>query len=380
MSDPGPLSAETGPAAGPADPARPVRKVFLPGQTPEGNHIYSLLVKRTYAIGPDGTCVRAPEDRKLFPADVHYADPMTSSVRFESDFVPFKPGTDVVFNGKAYARGGIPVPSLTAALTVGERKKEILIIGNRSCRWAEGGRVVATAPEPFTAMDLRYENAYGGVDIWSDPAAPFGYPRNPLGKGFVVKPTPKTLQDLALPNLEDPRARLGADNLCFREVKFWEKQPMPQGFGWFPKSWRPRALRAGVMPADEKLEQELRQAYAAVLPPDQKKLYLDNPLPRMDFRFFNGASEGLAFPYLSGTETLLLENLTPAGHLEFRLPGERPVARIDIGFGVQEPEVVLHTVQIHGEERQVDLVWRAAIPYPGPDWLPEMRKLDLTLE
>jgi hypothetical protein len=100
----------------------------------------------------------------------------------------------------------------------------------------------------------------------------------------------------------------------------------------------------------------------------------------MDFRFFNGASPGLAFPYLSGTETIRLENLTPEGVLEFRLPGDTPKVRVDIGFGPQEPVPFLHTVQIHGEEKSVDLVWRASIPYPGPDWLPEMRKLELTLE
>ena len=365
---------------GQAARAAGIQKVFLPGQTPEGGHIYSLLIKRSYDIAPGGDCVRAAADRKLFPADVHYADPTTSSVRFESDFVPYKAQTDVVFDGKAHSTGGVPVQSLVAALSVEGRRKEILVVGNRFCRWVEDGRIAATAPEPFASMDLRYENAYGGVDVWSDPRAPFGYPRNPLGKGFAVKPMPKTLQDLPLPNLEDPKARLSAETLCIREVKAWEKQPMPQGFGWFPKSWRPRALLAGVMPADEKLEQELRRAYAAVLPPDQRQLYLDNPLPRMDFRFFNGASPGLSFPYLSGRESIRLENLAPEGILDFRLPGETPAVRIDIGFGPQDPAVVLHTVQIHGEERQVDLLWRAAIPYPGPDWLPEMRKLELTLE
>jgi hypothetical protein len=42
-------------------------------------------------------------------------------------------------------------------------------------------------------------------------------------------------------------------------------------------------------------------------------------------------------------------------------------------MGMQEPEVVLHTVMIRLEERQLDLVWRAAVPYPGPDWLPRMK-------
>jgi hypothetical protein len=357
---------------------RKIRKVLLPGQSPEGNPIYSLILKRTYDIR-EGKCVRAKEDRKLFPADVHWADPMNSSVRFESDFIPFKLRTDVAFNGKAYSVGGVPVQSLTAAINVGSARKEVLVVGDRLCRWMEEGRIAATPPEPFAVMDLRYENAYGGVDLHSDPTLPFGYPRNPLGKGFVVKATPKTLRDLPLPNVEDPKARLGAGNLCIQDIKLWEKQPLPAGLGWFPKLWRPRALLAGTMPGDEKLEAELRTAYASILPPDQKELYLKHRLPKMDFRFFNGASQGLDFPYLAGTEKIVLENLTPEGRLEFTLPGERPQVRIDIGMGPQEPESVLHTVQIHGEENQVDMVWRAAIPYPGMDWLPQMTKLELTL-
>jgi hypothetical protein len=27
------------------------------------------------------------------------------------------------------------------------------------------------------------------------------------------------------------------------------------------------------------------------------------------------------------------------------------------------------------EDRQVDLVWRGAHEYPGPEWLPEMKRL-----
>jgi hypothetical protein len=51
-----------------------------------------------------------------------------------------------------------------------------------------------------------------------------------------------------------------------------------------------------------------------------------------------------------------------------------------MGLGPQDPPAVLHTVQIRGEDRQIDLVWRASVSYPGMDWLPNMTKLDLTVE
>jgi len=355
-----------------------LRKILLPGQDPSGKHIYSLLTKRTYDIVPGDRCKRAAGDAKLFPGDKHWGDPLNSSVRFESDHVPFKPRTDIAFDGKAYAPGGAPVPSLTCALSVGSARKEVLVLGDRLCVWAEGGRIAASAPAPFVSLELRHENAYGGVDVWSDPKMPYAYPRNALGKGFVVKHNPKSLQGLQLPNLEDPQDRISAERLCIREMKFWEKQPLPAGLGWYPKTAPPRSGLAGVMPGDEAMEKELRDANAALLDKKNRELYLAHPLPRMDFRYFNGGA--LSLPYLSGTEGIRLENLTPEGLLEFQLSGETPKVRIDMGLGPQEPAAFLHTVQIRGEDRQVDLVWRASVEYPGPDWLPQMTRLDLTVE
>src|SRR5262249_6086346 len=152
---------------------------------------------------------------------------------------------------------------------------------------------------------------------------------------------------------------------------------MPTGFGWFPKVWRPRALLAGVMPCDRAVEQQLRQAYAQLVPAAQRKAYVNNGFRDMDFGFFNGASQGLAMPFLQGGETILTENLHPDGRVSFQLPIDTPKIGLDIGVGVQEPPVVLHTVMIHMDEGQVDLVWRGAVVYQGPDWLPQMRKMDV---
>jgi hypothetical protein len=369
---------QNSPSASPA--VRTVQKIVLPGQTPQGEHIFGVLVKRTYDIVPGGRCTRATWDKKLVPGDVHYDDPMNSTVRFESDFAPFKLATDVVLNGRAHAPRGQRVATLTSSLIIGQHRKDVLVLGDRVARYNGKQDPVFTDPQPFETMDLRYERAYGGVDIYSEPKMQCVYPRNHLGRGYVVANTKRSVENLPLPNIEDPIDQLTPVRLCIGDFRNWERQPMPQGFGWTMKMWHPRAPFAGVMPADRALEQELRSAYAPLVPPAQRKLYAETQLPAMDFRFFNGASADLVLPFLSGAEQVRLVNLDAQGDTQFHLPGERPCVGLDIGQGVQEPEVVLHTVLIRMEDRQVDLVWRGAVPYPGRDWIPKMKKMEVLIE
>jgi hypothetical protein len=355
------------------------QKVVLPGQNPDGQYVLSVLLKRTYEIVPGGFCRRAEKDASILPGDKHWDDPMNSSVKFESDFVPWKNGTDVVLNAKAFAPNGVPVQGLFAAVHVGTAMKQILVIGNRTACFT-GGVPSFTEPERFLEMDIRYELAYGGADIYSDRKLPCLYARNPVGKGFAIRNVREIVEGLELPNLEDPGDRLDPYRLCCGHFMNWEQQPFPQSFGWFPKPWQPRASLAGVMPADRPTEQQLRALYSKVIPPHQRALYSQTQLPDMNFAFFSGASPGLALPFLNGGEFIQTFHLTPEGALDFFLPSEEPRIGLDIGEGVQEPGVFLQTVMIRMEDRQVDLVWRSALPYPGPDWLPEMRKFEVQVQ
>ena len=353
--------------------------VVLPGQTPVGEYILSVLLKRTYDIIPNGICIRAEADKALISGDVYWGDPMNSTIRYESDFIPFKPATDVVLNGTAYAPNGVPTSSCRVSLQVVDVCKQVLVIGDRVARYVKNGTPRFSDPLPFTTMELRYERAYGGIDVYSDKVTIYAYPRNLLGQGFVVTNFERCVENLALPNLEDPNDLLTPERLCLGEYKRWEQQPFPAGLGCFPKTWLPRARLAGIMPADRATEQELRQAYAQLVPAGQREAYVKNGLPDMDFRFFNSASRGLAVPYLKGEERIVAENLSPEGMVSFQLPVDAPRMGLDIGSGAQELQTVLHTVMIRMDERQLDLVWRGALRYPGPDWLPQMRKMEVLI-
>ncbi|MEO7242696.1 MAG: DUF2169 domain-containing protein [Variovorax sp.] len=353
--------------------------IVLPGQTPDGGQILSVLLKRSYSIEAGQSCVRADEDQPLITGEVFWDTPMNSTVRFESDFAPYKLQTDVVLIARAYAPNGQLAQRCTVALQVGEHPfKALQVTGDRQAKFTDKDSApVFTEPEPFIDMDLRFERAYGGTDVFSDKSTVYPYPRNPLGKGFAVLNTPESVENLQLPNLEDPEDPLAPERLCIGDYAKWADQPQPVSFGWMSKIWQPRCLFAGIMPADRATEQELRAAYAQLVPADQRQAYVEHGLPDMDFRFFNGASAGLNLPFLSGGEWVRTANVSPEGRLDFRLPPDAPRIGLDIGSGVQAPEVLLHTVLIRMEERQVDLIWRAAVPYPGRDWLPQMRKLQV---
>ena len=353
--------------------------ILLPGQTPKGEHVLSVLLKRSYHIMAGQPCQRAIKDKKLVAGDIHYDDPMNSSVQFEADFVPWKLATDIIFNATAYAPEGKATEQFMASVMVGDVRKDLLITGKRTAHYQANSLPLFSEPELITELPLRYEDAYGGVDIYSDLDTPCAYARNPLGKGFAIKNTEKSIEALTLPLIEEPTDCLTPERLLTEHFMHWERQPMPAGISWFPKTWQPRARYAGVMPADREVEQELRKAYAKIVPEEQQALYQQTGLPDMDFRFFSGASAGLALPYLHGDEVIKMRHLTPEGKLAFQLPNEKPQIALNIGQGVKTLESVLQTVMVRMEDAEVDLVWRAAIQYPGTDWLPQMKTMELSI-
>src|SRR5262245_52895961 len=183
---------------------RPIQKIVLPGQSPSGQYILGVLVKRTYDIRPGAPCQRAAADGKLISGDVYFDDPMNSPVKIESDFIPFKLATDVVVNATAHAPNGVPAASFTASVRIGDARKDVLVIGDRVCRFRDGQTPVFGDPEPLTSLEVRYDRAYGGVDIYSDSKLSAPYGRNPLGRGYVIANTKRAVEGLELPNFEDP--------------------------------------------------------------------------------------------------------------------------------------------------------------------------------
>jgi hypothetical protein len=350
---------------------------IVPGRNDAGEHVFSVIVKRSYRITSDGVAARCDADHALRLIDEYYdeGDPETSSIRHESEMAPYKPATDVVVIGKAYAPRATPTQQMMVGVRVGGAQKFLLITGDRHCHYRDGDVPVFTEPQPFVEMEIRYERAYGGQDARSIPEIPFIYPRNAVGTGVVLRNLKESVDGLILPNIEDPQDLLSADRLLIQEPERWHLQPLPQGFGWRQRSWYPRSALIGSYPPFLDPGTVTAEERLGLLPSDHVALAKQSRLKPMVAEFNNGASLGMTFPDLKGDEAITLGGLSEDAFLRFSLPGETPAIMLDIGLGEQQPPVRLHTVSIRPDDREFDLIWRAATVYEGYSWLPKMTRL-----
>ncbi len=349
----------------------------VPGHDATGNSIFAVLIKRTYAIQHGKQAVRAESDAPFIKVDRYYenGNPQEATVKYENDLAPYKPATDVVVIGNAYTPHNEPLPQMDVAVEIGGFQKIIRVIGNRQCIYSKT-MPSFTEPVDFTKMEIRYERAYGGWDERSNPDLPFAYPRNTMGTGFAIDNIPEVIDGLALPNLEDPEDLLTPERLILGDPNRWCQQPLPQGFGWFQRTWYPRCSFAGAVPAFVATDEVIPEEIMGIAPQGQIALARQFKLSAFDVKFNNGASYGLVRPYLAGNEHVMLAYLTLNGILEFTLPDDSPRMMLDIGLGTNELEAELHTVCIRVEDMQIDMVWRGTHEYPGVEWLPEMKRMD----
>jgi hypothetical protein len=343
---------------------------FIPGTAPSGKPILSVLGKRTYRFA-DGKTAWPDEEEQIpfIEADEFMGEgnPVTDALRIESDLAAYKPMTDVVFIGKAAVPGGQKLPQLDFGIEVAGARKIGRAIGDRKVVVTSGG-IAFSPPEPFAEMPLDYTRAYGGRDEASEPGALYVYPRNQVGKGFIVKNTPEALQGLALPNLEDPQRLLTPQNLVLGRFERWKEYPEPVALGPAAKNSYPRYTLSGL-PPEEWSNAEIDRQRALQKNPEvgtSPSKQPPPPAPMLNLEFWNGAPPGLKFPYLAGNEPIRLANLdAKLPRFSFTLPGEKPRCWLDVGDGKKEMDMVLHTVVIYKPTNQLTMVWRGCCGYGG---------------
>lgn len=298
-----------------------------------GAEIWLVAVKATYRILPNGALELAEKQEDVLLAPTYLGEPGQSSLRYESDLVRTKVGTDILLHGHAYASRA--QRSIDVHLKVGKLEKHLRVFGDRV--WKKGllWGVKISRPKPFERMPITYERAFGGADQKHPKPKRRGWePRNPIGTGFAMRA--KHLVGQAVPNVEHPK----------RLISSWKHKPQPAGFGPIPGGWAPRVALAGTYDEEWELERQ------PLLPED------------FDDHFFHCAPEDQrTSQHLKGGEPVELRNLTPGGHLKFELP--KVALRFTTHFQTGDPvehRGVLHTVILEPDVPRVILVWHTALP------------------
>ena len=299
---------------------------------PDRSRSLSAVLAATFTIPTEAGAVGELAQEQLLPQPFpsYFGKRGGSSIRRPADIVPYKPGTDVVGVGHAYAPHGRPVAELTASVRVGDLHKSIAVLGDRMWRKTDAG-LVMTEPEPFERMPLRYERAFGGCPpSQHGQARPDRDERNPIGTGYCV--VERDAEGMRLPNLEAPEARISS----------WPAVPPVAGFGAMDAHWAGRRRFAGTLDA------AWRESQRPYLPRD------------LDPRFYSVASPGLWSPVsLFGELPVELVHLTPTPVLCFMLPDVRVQVDFQLGGHVQERHAELWTIVLEPDERRVSMVWGA---------------------
>jgi hypothetical protein len=300
----------------------------------DGRDYCVVVIKGTFMVGPDGECRPAEKQEPLVVADVHYGDPGTTSIKYESEFAMYKPHADVIVNGQAVAPRGKPVQELTVAFEIGSSRKEIRVVGDR--RWERGILgFVASEPEPFVAMPLVYERAFGGSDLsHEDPRYHGADVHNTVGVGFHRNSDAATIDGQPLPNLEHPK----------KPMRTWSDTQLPVGLGALGRNWQPRLKFAGTY------DQRWRDERFPFLPAD------------FDPQYFQSAPADQQAAHFEGGEIVRCMNMTESGLFEARVP------RFDIPlvFLFRDRELTtspkLDTLIVEPDQDRVLAVWRSSVP------------------
>jgi hypothetical protein len=371
------------------------------GSDADGKTITSVLVKRTYRIDAvRRRCFLADEQlplvRDIVPDPYH-----PIHVLDDLDLFPFKLRTDVVVKGHAWAPGRAGA-SWKASITVGRASKTIAVFGERRVARSRTGQLVFSPASSVEKVPLSYAFAYGGCDrvaeakygnpleemrpylmgakIDPSEASPYIYPRNRGGRGFLVEASDEAIEQLDLPQLEDPGDLLRPERMAAGSPSRWAQMPLPWCPAWLEHGAFPRVACLGVLldyePKDKPIE-EVRRGFLAAAAVGGGS-YFD----RFSIAFANGASPGLQLPHLAGGTELLLNGLSPDHpQLQVTLPLEKPKISAYAGQGkLASTTPVMHSVVIEPEAARLSVVWRGSTSALRPYLDDELTRLPFQVD
>src|SRR6185437_7014878 len=85
-------------------------------------------------------------------------------------------------------------------------------------------------------------------DTYNKGLPPFVYPRNRVGKGYVLVNDSKRAAGRELPNIELAADRLTPERILLKDVRDWPRMPVPAGFDFLDLFTFPRTAMSGAPP------------------------------------------------------------------------------------------------------------------------------------
>lgn len=302
-------------------------------QDSKGNRIWLTAVRATFCI-VDQCRLRLSDlqSKPTFQAK-HHNDQFDCSLREEADLFGPRPRTDVILNGSAWSANSRTATTVETRMMVGPIDKKLTVVGDRYFDAAVTGGTKLSDPARFIHKPIIYEHAYGGWDrSHADEAKHRLHLRNPVGLGFHI--SDRDLHGKPAPGIFLPG----------QDMSDWSKDPDVAGYGAIACHWEPRVALAGTY------DDTWRATHA--------------PLWAKDFQ----TSYWCAAPrdqqvdgYLRGGERVRLENLSPHGSIDLRLPSIKFEFQTKIHRTTQLSEGKLATVLLEPDYPRLTMVWQSAI-------------------
>lgn len=286
-----------------------------------------------------------PEQGGLEAKDRYYDNDLNQPVQRESDYAPYKPATDIIFNGHAHSGNQQPRPHWRCGIRVENDQgilleKQLSVSGESQWEKHRQGWQLSE-PQLTTRVHLYPGNTYGGRIVRDDPETPAKtFAANPHGKGWPPpgdKPGPHPA-----PQILTPATTLTTP----------EEEQVPAHFSWIPRTAPQRQQKAGSM--------------------DESWLNHGHPFLPKDFddAYHQGAADDQQIsPHLKGNEIITLGLLLPnIAWRRIQLPDYQLFYQYR--FDDQDDilgRLLLDTVFINLEDPdpkawRIDLTWRSRTP------------------
>ena len=352
-----------------------------------------IVGKRTWSVVRK-RCVLASQQVPLVVEPLY--DEARAVLVHDTDLLLNRTRTDIIVEGHVYPPDGRTPYDF--GLQVGATQRLARANGPRRVTQATTGGLRFSAPELVDRIPLSWESAYGGVDLAAradigDPFEKmqqeigivpdprfglFAYPRNPVGTGYVIEPTPQAIEACALPLIEDPESLVTPGNLVRGDVVRWPQGPVVAGFGWLSYGFFPRSALMGApplvydganIPPSAFFEVRRGELLEASVRGDRP------PAERLGLAVAQSAAIGLRAAAVNPGDGVALHGMHPREpRWTFTIPTETP--RMGVRFAGEKafelPRANIRTLFIQPDVDRITLVWTAELELPaqpGPNRL-----------